>query len=102
MYGEHKDAMVVPPYNSATWEGVCHRLSNMSNPRELYMHLGGSLLEYQVHEVLRALHHIQQTNVFEVFVGIGEDPAKVYRVEEKPFKFVPLKFDTGREWTCCR
>lgn len=102
MYGEEESENAVSPYDAATWEKTCQILANMASLRELYMHLGGSLLRYQIREVLKPLHGIQQTDVFELFVGIGQDPATVYQVDHKPFHFVPLKVDTKREWFCCR
>ncbi|PLB50858.1 hypothetical protein P170DRAFT_508954 [Aspergillus steynii IBT 23096] len=102
MYGEDKSENAVPPYDAATWEETCRILANMAGLRELYMHLGGSLLYHEIHEVLGPLHHIQQTDVFELFVGIRQDPTKVYQMDNKPFKFVSLNVDTGRGWFCCR
>lgn len=102
MYGDNKSENAVPPYDSATWELCCQTLANMTSLRELHMHLSGSWLDLEIHQVLRPLHGIRQTNVFGLFVGIGKDPSTVYQVDNMPFKFISLCNDTEEEWLCCR
>lgn len=88
MQGKYKHEYAVPPYDSGTWEEACRILSKMLNLHELYIHLVGSLLDHKIDDVLKPLYQIQQTKVFEVFVGIGQDPKNSYHHYNMTFRFV--------------
>ncbi|THD00186.1 hypothetical protein EYZ11_000377 [Aspergillus tanneri] len=103
MYGEDSKKTVAP-YDAKTWEETCRILANMATLRELYIHLGGHRLDSELKDILAPLYQIQQTKTFEVFAGIGRDPAQVYTVGNKPFVFVSKKYealDEFRDWICC-
>lgn len=102
MYGEKTSENAVSPYDASTWEATCRTLAGMTSLRELYMHLGGSWLYLEIHDVLKPLHDIQQTDTFELFVAIRQNPETVYQAKNMPFKFVSLHTDAKQEWLCCR
>lgn len=99
MYRDSRD--VVPPYDAGTWNQTCLLLASISGLKYLYIHLGGWNLPHEIHDILRPLHRIRQTDVFDVYLSIGEDPDEAYQIKDKPFRFVSETFDDIDDGICC-
>lgn len=95
----------VPPYDVETWEQTCRVLASIRGLEELYMQLGGFLLDELVAKrsdchiyMLRPLLQIQQARIFELTVPWGPDPATIYCVPGAPFRIIPMPVQ--KTWDC--
>lgn len=88
----------VPPYEAETWEQACRVLASIRGLEELYMQLGGFMLDELVAKrsachmyMLRPLLQIQQARIFELTVPWRTDPETVYCVPGAPFRIIPIR-----------